>query len=600
VAQWRLSPAVAVCGNPQFGDYQCNNAMALFQRLRSEPGGQPPPASPRAVAEALLRALPPSPLVESTRRAGRRPSRARARSTDRPLRSIAGPGFINVTLSRPALADRLVSLLRDGAGAWAPPPPPGVSRAIVDYSSPNVAKEMHVGHLRSTILGETLALCLEYTGVSVLRLNHVGDWGTQFGMLIEHLADQPAAHGQQAAIADLQALYKASKARFDAEPDFKARAQAAVVRLQAGGEAELAAWRRICAVSRAEFEALYARLGVEGLVERGESYYNGMVAARLAELAEKGVSSVSDGATVFFAPGAAEGAPPLIVRKSDGGYGYGSSDLAALWHRLTVERADWLLYVTDVGQASHFAAVFAAGRAAGWLPGDPAAPPRADHVSFGLVLGEDGKRFRTRSSETVRLAELLDEAESRCAAALRSRAPGGGGEAWSEAELAAAARAMGVGAVKYADLSSNRTSNYAFSFDRMLDLKGNTAVYLLYAHARICSIVRKAGLQPGSGEAAAALRAQAARVEAAAPEEAALLLALCRFPEAVEAVLAELMPNRLTDYLYDLSAKFNEFYAACTVLGSEQQASRLQLCEATALVMRQCFRMLGITPLMRL
>jgi arginyl-tRNA synthetase len=556
-----VAPAVAVCGNPAFGDYQCNNAMPLFQRLKAAGGAGA--ASPRAVAEKLLAALPASPMVAAT--------------------SIAGPGFINVTLSRPWLAQRLGGLLTHGAGSLAPPVPGGRRRAVVDFSSPNIAKEMHVGHLRSTILGDTLCRCLEFSGAEVLRLNHVGDWGTQFGMLIEHLADQPGG-AEGASIGDLQAFYKASKKRFDDDAAFKARAQAAVVRLQAGSPEARAAWSRICAVSRAEFDALYARLGVT-LTERGESFYNELIPARLEELASKGVSTVSEGAQCVFTPG---NATPLIVRKSDGGFNYASTDLAALWHRVHTERADWLVYVTDSGQSGHFAQVFEAGRAAGWLPADGSV--RVDHVGFGLVMGDDGKRFRTRSSDTVRLADLLDEARERCLAQMRER---GGREDLSEEELQVAAEAMGYSAVKYADLNQNRATNYTFSFDRMLDLKGNTAVYLLYAHARINSIVRKAGVEPAAAGAAIAL---------VAPEEAALGLAISRFPEAVEATVAELMPNRLTDYLYDLSAKFNEFYGACTVIGSEQQASRLQLCEATAVVMRKCFDLLGITyaPLMRL
>jgi arginyl-tRNA synthetase len=505
-------------------------------------------------------------------------------------RSIAGPGFINVTLSRPWLAQRLSALLRDGAASWAPPVPGGRSRAVVDFSSPNIAKEMHVGHLRSTILGDTLARCLEFAGADVLRLNHVGDWGTQFGMLIEHLADQPGG-AEGASIGDLQAFYKASKKRFDEDAAFKARAQAAVVRLQAGAPDARAAWGRICDVSRAEFETLYERLGVT-LTERGESYYNDIIPARLEELSRLGVSTLSEGAECVFTPGVKT---PLIVRKSDGGFNYASTDLAALWQRINVERAEWVIYVTDAGQGSHFAQVFDAARAAGWLAADGRV--RVDHVGFGLVMGDDGKRFRTRSSETVRLADLLDEARARCLAQMRERGGREDDAPRSEDELEAAAAAMGYGAVKYADLNQNRITNYTFSFDRMLDLKGNTAVYLLYAHARINSIVRKAGLQP---EALAA--ASAAHIALVAPEEAALALAIARFPEAVDAVLNELMPNRLTDYLYELSAKYNEFYGACTVVGSEEQASRLALCAATATVMRQCFELLGINyaPLMRI
>jgi len=559
---WQLPAAVAVCGNPAMGDYQCNTAMPLFARLKAQADlAVPPPASPRAVAEALLRALPPSELIAAT--------------------SVAGPGFINVTLSRPFLATHLAGLLAHGTRSVAPALAGDPARpVVVDYSSPNIAKEMHVGHLRSTILGETLCRTLEFCGAKVLRLNHVGDWGTQFGMLVTHLADQPGG-AESASIGDLMAFYKAAKLRFDADGDFKARAQAAVVRLQAGAPEELAAWRRICAVSRTEFDELYRRLGVS-LVERGESFYNELIPERLQELAALGVSSVSEGAQCVFSDGSST---PLIVRKSDGGFNYASTDLAALWHRVRVEQSQWIIYVTDAGQGTHFAAVFDAARRAGWVDSFV----RLDHVGFGLVLGDDGKRFRTRSTEIVRLADLLDEAVARCAAVLRERNPDMGDD-----ELAVAAQAMGYGAVKYADLHQNRSTNYTFSFDKMLSLQGNTAVYLLYAHARICSIIRKAGLEPG------AVQLRQGGLALHAKEEVALALAIARFPEAVEAVVSDLMPNRLTDYLYDLSARFNEFYGACTVLGSEEEASRLQLCEATAQVMRTCFQLLGIQPLMRL
>lgn len=538
---------------------------------------------------------------------------------------------MNVRLSRPALAARLAGLLTRGPAHWAPPVPHGARRVVVDFSSPNIAKEMHVGHLRSTILGDTLARCLEYCGASVLRLNHVGDWGTQFGMLIEHLSDASSDGDASMSLGDLQTLYRAAKARFDAEPAFKARAQAAVVRLQAGAPAETALWKSICAASRSEFEALYVRLGVV-LEERGESFYNPFIPAVLDELAAKGVSVMSDGAQCIFPPGSSPslspaaspsslssssasspasappppqqqptGAPPLIVRKSDGGFSYASTDLAALWQRSSVERADWVIYVTDVGQAGHFSAVFTAARAAGWV----GPTMRLDHVGFGLVQGEDGKRFRTRSTETVRLADLLDEASDRCAASLRSRPPPPGEAALDEQALRDAGEAIGVAAVKYADLCQNKASNYVFSFDKMLDMRGNTAVYLLYAYARICSILRKAGAAPGDGGRLCAAAGGAAGLCDAweAPSERALALSIARLPEAVEAALLELSPNRLTEYLYGLSGAFTDFYGACPVLGDAaggKTAARLALCEAAAAAMRQVFFLLGIVPLNRL
>lgn len=416
----------------KFGDYQCNNAMAVFGAVKGTEGA---PKSPRDVAAAIVAALPASPLVDAPP-------------------TVAGPGFINVRVSRAALADRLRRLLVEGPATWAPQLP--ARRAVVDFSSPNVAKEMHVGHLRSTIIGDTIARTLEYCGVDVLRLNHVGDWGTQFGMLIQNIAELREGGldaAQDEDVADLQALYKASKKRFDDDPDFKTRAREAVTRLQGGDPQYVAAWQRICAASRAEFDQIYARLGVS-LVERGESYYNPALPDTVADLQAAGVAVDSDGAVAVFCEGHAA---PLIVRKSDGGYGYATTDLAALRQRVTDEQADWIVYVTDAGQQEHFVKVFDAARRAGWVP-PPNTPGgvRVDHVGFGLVLGADGKRIRTRDEgATVRLVELLDEAVSRCAASLRERDPDA-----DPAFVDAAAKAMGYGAVKYADLKNNRMTNY--------------------------------------------------------------------------------------------------------------------------------------------
>jgi arginyl-tRNA synthetase len=587
----------------KFGDYQCNNAMALFGKLKGKEGA---PKSPRDVATAILAALPAPPAGEATE--GQAAFIAET--------SVAGPGFINVRLGADFVAARVLRMLREGLGPFAPPLPCGgggaaatAPRVIVDFSSPNVAKEMHVGHLRSTIIGDTLCRCLAYAGADVLRLNHIGDWGTQFGMLIQHMAEtSKEGDDESSSISDLMALYRAAKARFDAEDDFKERAREAVTRLQGGDEASLRAWRRICAASRAEFDAIYARLGVE-LTERGESHYNPMLEGVVAELAEKGVAVESDGAMCVFVEGHEN---PLIVRKRDGGYGYASTDMAALKQRLGEERADWIVYVTDAGQAGHFDQVFAAARKAGWLlpEGEAVAAGRArvSHVGFGLVMGEDGKKFKTRSGDVVRLVELLDESVSRCKATIEERraeqqegggaAGGGGGDGASTLPDAdVAARAMGYGAVKYADLKNSRMTNYKFSYDAMLDLRGNTAVYLLYAHARIAGIVRKSGR-----DLAALAAAPDAAVAAEHPRERALALHLARFPDAVADVLEDLAPNRLTDYVYELSEAFSGFYTDCQVLGSggATEDGRLLLTEATGVVMRKCLELLGIAPLYRI
>lgn len=577
------APAVAPCANPQFGDFQCNNAMGLFKRLQAAAKGDDEaaaavPKSPRDVAQAILDALPAegvaADLIAET--------------------SVAGPGFINVRLGGAYLEGRLASVVADGARALAPAAPAGVRRAVVDFSSPNIAKEMHVGHLRSTIIGDSLARLLEYAGVEVVRLNHVGDWGTQFGMLIEHLRettpDFDSAEGCMP-VADLMALYKAAKARFDADADFKARAQQAVVALQSGDEASVAAWKRICEASRAEFEAIYEQLGVEGLVERGESFYNPMLAETVEELTEAGLVVESDGAQCVFSEDKPDG-PPLIVRKSDGGFNYASTDLAAVRHRVNEEKADWVIYVTDSGQSLHFKGVFDAARRAGFVSraGEGEADVRLDHCGFGLVLGEDGKRFRTRSTEVVRLADLLDEAKARCLEQFEERAVEG-------IDVDAAAEAMGYGAVKYADLKNKKESNYTFSYDRMLDLKGNTAVYLLYAHARVCSIVRKSGR---SLEEVRALSAESLHL--GEPTERALALQLLKFQDTAAEAIDELAMNRVTDYLYELAGAFTDFYGECKVVGDDKatEDSRLMLCAATLVVMRQCFSLLGIEALERL
>ncbi|PNW84382.1 hypothetical protein CHLRE_03g143887v5 [Chlamydomonas reinhardtii] len=565
-----IEPVVAACNNAKNGDYQCNNAMALFGKLK---GTENAPKAPRDVANAILAALPANDLISET--------------------SLAGPGFINIRLNKDALARRVGSMLTDGLAKFAPEGHAG-KKVVIDFSSPNVAKEMHVGHLRSTIIGDTLCRVFEYCGSDVLRLNHVGDWGTQFGMLIEHMADtrkaRVAAGGEDADkdedVADLQELYRAAKKRFDEEEEFKTRAREAVTRLQSGDATSLASWQRICAASRREFEALYTRLGVT-LQERGESFYNPMLKGIVDGLKETGVATIDDGATCVFVEGQSV---PLIVQKSDGGFGYASTDMAALHHRLNEEKADWIIYVTDVGQSQHFELVFGAAKKAGWLK--EAAGPKVSHVGFGLVLGEDGKRFRTRSGDLVRLVELLDEAKSRCAATIRERRQEAGEEI-VEAEVEEAACAMGYGAVKYADLKNHRTTNYKFSFDDMLNLKGNTAVYLLYAHARIAGIVRKGGKDVYA-------LAASTPVTLEHPKELELALHLTKLPEALEDAIEELAPNRITDYLYDLSEKFNSFYVDCKVLGSEQEASRLLLVEATAVVMRKCFELLGIKPLYRI
>ncbi|CAH8337006.1 unnamed protein product [Eruca vesicaria subsp. sativa] len=565
---------VTACLPGRPGDYQCNNAMGLWSIIK---GKKTQFKGPPAVGQALLKNLPASEMVESE------------------LCSVAGPGFVNVILSSKWMAKSIETMLIDGIDTWAPTLP--VKRAVVDFSSPNIAKEMHVGHLRPTIIGDTLARMLEYSKVEVLRRNHVGDWGTQFGMLIEYLFEKfPDTESvTETAIGDLQTFYQKSKSKFDYDPEFKEKAQKSVVRLQGGDPTYLKAWTKICDISRAEFSKIYQRLGVV-LEEKGESFYNPYIPKVIEELNSKGLIEESEGARVIFLEGFSI---PLIVVKSDGGFNYASTDLTALWYRLNEEKAEWIVYLTDAGQHQHFSMFFKglgngymnqAARKAGWLPESDKTYPRVDHVGFGLVKRNDGKPFKTRSSKVVRLVDLLDEAKTRGKAALVER---GKDKEWTPEELDQTAEAIGYGAIKYADLKNNRSTSYTFNFDQMLSDKGNTAVYLLYAHARICSIIKKSGKDIDELK-------KTGKLALNHPEERALGLHLLRFAETVEAACTNLLPHVLCEYLYELSERYTTFYSVHQVIGSAEEASRLLLCEATAIVMRKCFHLLGITPVYKI
>ncbi|KAJ0250983.1 Arginine--tRNA ligase [Hirschfeldia incana] len=562
-----VKPLVATSSLDRPGDYQCNNAMGLWSMRKGNKDSQF--KAPSAVGEALLNNLPNSEMVDSG------------------SCSVTGPGFVNVVLSTKWMAKSIESMLINGIDTLAPTPP--VKRAVVDFSSPNIAKEMHVGHIRPTVIGDTLARMLEFSKVEVLRRNHVGDWGTQFGMLIEYLFEKfPDTESAvtETAIRDLQSFYKKSKKKFDEDPEFKEKAQKGVVRLQGGDPIYRKAWAKICEISRTEFAKVYQRLQIE-LEEKGESFYNPYIANVIGELDSKGLIEESKGARVIFLEGFKI---PFIVVKSDGGFNYASTDLTALWYRLNEEKADWIIYVTDFSQKQHFNMFFKAARKAGWLPESDKTYPRVDHVDFGLVNNEEGNRIRTRYSDVVRLVDLLDEAKARSKAALIER---GKDKELTPQELDQTAEAVGYGAVKYADLKNNRTTGYNFSFDDMLSDKGNTAVYLLYAHARICSIIRKSGKDIDELK-------KTGKLVLDHPEERALGLHLLRFAETVEAACASLMPHVLCEYLYDLSERYTTFYSVHQVIGSAEEASRLLLCEATAIVMRKCFHLLGITPVYKI
>ncbi|EAW44343.1 arginine--tRNA ligase, partial [Nodularia spumigena] len=469
---------------------------------------------------------------------------------------------------------------------------------IVDFSSPNIAKEMHVGHLRSTILGDSIARILEFQGHDVLRLNHVGDWGTQFGMLITYLREvypEALTTANALDIGDLVSFYRKAKQRFDEDEAFQETARQEVVRLQAGAEDTLHAWKLLCEQSRREFQIIYDLLDVQ-VIERGESFYNPLLPSVVEDLAKSGLLVENQGAQVVFLEGFTnrEGEPmPLIVQKSDGGYNYATTDLAALRYRIQQDEAKRIIYVTDSGQSNHFAQFFQVARKAGWVRNDV----ELVHVPFGLVLGEDGKKFKTRSGDTVRLRDLLDEAVIRARADLEARLKEEEREE-TEQFISEVAEIVGISAVKYADLSQNRTSDYIFSYDKMLDLKGNTAPYMLYAYARIQGISRKGGINFAElGE----------NVKVLLQHETELALAkyLLQLDGVISSVEQELLPNRLCEYLYELSKKFNQFYdrnQGVRVLEAEEplRTSRLVLCDLTARTLRLGLDLLGIRVLERM
>lgn len=556
----------------KFGDYQCNSAMPLCQWLKKNEGKKLPPVE---IAKLIISHLPDVGIIGST--------------------SISPQGFINATLSADYVADRLKSLLKNKF----PAPQIGekVQKVVVDMSSPNVAKEMHVGHLRSTIIGESVSRLLSYCGHKVLKLNHIGDWGTQFGMLIAHLQDKfPNFKAESPPIGDLQAFYKESKKRFDDDEEFKKRAYANVVKLQAHDEDIIKAWTLICNVSRTEFQKVYKRLGIEDLIERGESFYQNLMKNVAKDLAAVGVLEEDEGRKIFFA----KGMPiPLTIIKSDGGFTYDTSDMAALRQRLVDENADRVVYVIDNGQRLHMECVFAASKQVGWLD---EAKKRVDFVGFGVVLGEDKKKFKTRSGESVRLVDLLNEGLERSAQKLKEK---GRNEVLSSEEFTAAQKAVAYGCIKYADLSHNRNNDYVFSFDRMLDDKGNTAVYMLYAYTRIRSIGRNAGVDVGADlNDASKCDKLLSQLSLKHEKEVKLAKMLLRFQEIVLQTLDDLLIHKLCEYLYELATAFTEFYDNCYCVEKDRNTGeilkintgRLLLCEATAVVMERCFYVLGIEP----
>lgn len=547
VANQDLEMHVTPATQDKFGHYQCNSAMRLAKTLNK---------APREIAGAIAGQLEKD-LFEKV--------------------EIAGPGFINLTLKRQLLSSLVDEMLRDSH--LGVPRPRKPQRIIVEFSSPNIAKEMHVGHLRSTIIGDALARLFEFLGHDVVRLNHIGDWGTAFGMLIAYIQEEHPEVLKGDVETDLPTLmswYRKSKERFDQDEGFKSRARQSVVALQSGDPLALKAWEMICHISRKAFQEVYDLLDIK-LEERGESFYNPMLPEMVKDLEEKGLITVSEGAKCVFHEGYRI---PLMVQKSDGGYNYDTTDMAAMLHRVDDERADRIIIVTDAGQSLHFDLVRKTAEKAGYLNPEKV---RFDHVPFGVVLGADGKKFRTRSGEVERLIDLLEKAIFEAKKILLEREQGMG-----EEEIRRLAVILGIDAVKYADLASNRISDYVFSYERMLRFEGNTAAFILYSYVRVNGIKRKVG----KVDIKRLIKTDSIFLEH--PSEIDLGLHLLRFSETLQAVENELLPNILTDYLFNLAQKFNAFFRDCRVEGVEQQGSRLLLCETVARVMQRGLQILGL------
>ncbi|MFJ6185615.1 arginine--tRNA ligase [Streptomyces sp. NPDC092295] len=556
-------PANPLLRRSDRADFQANGLLALAKRLKG---------NPRELATRVVASLPADGVIKDI--------------------EVSGPGFLNITIADRAIIETLAARAADTRLGVPYEPEPGTT--VIDYAQPNVAKEMHVGHLRSAVIGAAMVEILEFTGEKVVRRHHIGDWGTQFGMLIQYLIEHPheldhkgsadAATSGEEAMSSLNRLYKASRTLFDSDEEFKARARDRVVDLQAGDKETLALWQRFVDESKIYFYSVFNQLDMEirdpDIV--GESGYNDMLEETCRLLEESGVAVRSEGALcVFFddVKGPDGNRVPLIVQKSNGGYGYAATDLSAIRDRVRNLSATTLLYVVDARQSLHFKMVFETARRAGWLNDEV----DAVQLAFGTVLGKDGKPFKTREGETVRLVDLLEEAVERATAVVREKA-----KDLSEEEIAERGRQVGIGAVKYADLSTSAARDYKFDLDQMVSLNGDTSVYIQYAYARIQSILRRAGDAKPAAHPELEL----------APAERALGLHVDQFGEVLAEVASAYEPHKLAAYLYQLASHFTTFYDQCHVLSDENPAelveNRLFLCDITARTLRQGLALLGI------
>ncbi|MET9776768.1 arginine--tRNA ligase [Streptomyces sp. NPDC006367] len=556
------APADPLLRRSDRADYQANGILALAKKAK---------ANPRELAAEVVARITTGGLIEDV--------------------EVSGPGFLNITVGDRAITENLAARYADGERLGVPlKADAGVT--VVDYAQPNVAKEMHVGHLRSAVIGDALRSMLDFTGEKTIGRHHIGDWGTQFGMLIQYLFEHPGelapadeVDGEQA-MSNLNRVYKASRALFDADEEFKERARKRVVALQSGDKETLELWQQFVDESKVYFYSVFEKLDMEIRDEEivGESAYNEGMPETARLLEEMGVAVRSEGALVVFFDdirGKDDQPVPLIVQKADGGFGYAASDLTAIRNRVQDLHATTLLYVVDVRQSLHFKMVFETARRAGWLGDDVT----AHNMGYGTVLGADGKPFKTREGETVRLEDLLDEAVQRAAEVVREKA-----RDLTEEEIRERAAQVGIGAVKYADLSTSPNRDYKFDLDQMVSLNGDTSVYLQYAYARIQSILRKAGEVRPAAHPELELHAA----------ERALGLHLDAFGDTVFEAAAEYAPHKLTAYLYQLASLYTSFYDKCPVLKAEspeQVANRLFLCDLTARTLHRGMALLGIrTP----
>jgi arginyl-tRNA synthetase len=546
---------VQPAGRPEHGDYQANGVMAAAKARK---------LNPRALAQTVVEHLKLDGIASKV--------------------EIAGPGFINMTIAPDYLAQWVSTALSDSGLAVPRVEGDAVQCVVIDYSSPNLAKEMHVGHLRSTVIGDALARVLRFVGHRVIAQNHVGDWGTQFGMLTASMDDVVAEEKAEMALADLEDFYRQAKRRFDEDPAFANRARDYVVKLQGGDPRVRALWQGFLEVSMQHCEEIYRKLGVGLRLAdvHGESAYNDDLPVIVADLLARGLAVTSDGAQVVFLPefSSKDGQPAAyIVQKQDGGYLYSTTDLAAIRYRSGTLKGNRLLYVVDARQKLHFQQLFSVARTADYV----APQIQLEHVGFGVVLGDDGKPFKTRSGDTVKLAELLSEATQRAYDLVTEKSP-----ELPEAERREVAQVVGIGAIKYFDLAKNRSTDYVFDWASMLSFEGNTAPYLQYAYTRITSVLRRAGEWDVDS-----------RVGLEEAAERQLALQLARFADAVLAVAQDALPNYLCAYLYELAAALMRFYEACPVLSAsgDVRNSRLQLCRLTANTLRTGLGLLGIDVL---